>query len=146
MAGKECSATSRNGFEGRGNVLGRISWQAARRVGGALCVLCVVAASVGATGGQKGDIGGYARCGEEYVEIPASAGDPDSWTDAQREEVRQAIEESYSVDELKRASVRDPVIDERAAEQGLFVVECADIMPSLETEENWTFEHDSFMD
>ena len=127
-------------------MVGRKSWQAARRLGGALGVLSVLAASAGATGGQEGDIGGNARCGADNVGFPASAGHPDSWTDAQREEVRQFMEECCSADEMAVASAHDPALEERAAEPGPFVVGCADFFRSLEADEKWIFEHDSFMD
>ena len=115
---------------------GRNSWALARRALAALCVLCVPAAAAG-------DIAGYARCGADYVDLSA---DPDAWTDDQREAAKWRIEERYSAAEIATGSADDPALEARAAEQGLFVVDCADLFPSLEAEDEWMFEHDSFMD
>ena len=118
---------------------GRNSRALARRAFAAFCASCVLAAAASAAG----DIAGYARCGGDYVDLAA---DPDAWTDGQREAAQWRIEERYSAAEIAAASADDPALEARAAEQGLFVVDCADLFPPAEAEDDWMFEEDSFMD
>lgn len=90
------------------------------------------------------EIGGYARCGPDYVEIPASLGHPDAWGFAQRKESQELFGDDYSPEEINAATASDVAFEEKALADGLFVVDCADVV--LPTDDEWEYFEDTFMD
>ena len=102
--------------------------------------------SLGSTaiGAMSDDIGGYARCGADYVEIPISLGHPDEWGFDQRKKSQEHFGDDYSPEEIDAATASDGDFEEQALANGLFVVDCADVL--LPTDGEWEYFEDSFMD
>jgi hypothetical protein len=90
------------------------------------------------------EIGGYARCGADYVAIPAALGHPDAWGFAQRKESQELFGDNYSPAEIDAATAGDAAFEEKVLADGLFVVDCADVL--LPTDDEWEYFEDTFMD
>jgi len=90
------------------------------------------------------EVGGYARCGADYVAIPASLGHPDGWGFAQRKESQERFGYDYSPEEIDAATASDAVFEDGALADGLFIVDCSDVL--LPTDGEWEYFEDNFMD
>jgi hypothetical protein len=120
-------------------VLGRYC----RGIARALPVALIALGSV-TTGAMAEEVGGYARCGADYVEIPAYLGHPDEWGFAQRDETQERLGDAYTPEEIDFATADDAAFEEKALADGLFVVDCADVL--LRSDGEWEYFEDSFMD
>ncbi len=107
-------------------------------------MVSLIVLALGATAVTAADIGGYARCGADYVAIPASLGHPDAWGFAQRKKSQMRFGDNYSPEEINAPTASNAVFEETALRDGLFVVDCADVL--LPTDGAWQYFEDSFMD